>query len=120
MTDLRYFDLSETQVGDWSGLWDATQISLLGIENCEGIHDISGIRNMPNLVSFEFIGMEVDDISPLASCSLLQRICLDGTKGLDNLSALYNLPNLHYITLDQSDASEADRQAFRDAGARVD
>lgn len=120
MTDLRYFDLSETQVGDWSGLWDATQISLLGIENCEGIHDISGIRNMPNLVSFEFIGMEVDDISPLASCSLLQRICLDGTKGLDNLSALYNLPNLHYITLDQSDASEGDRQAFRDAGARVD
>lgn len=63
--------------------------------------------------------MEVDDISPLASCPLLQRVILDGTKGLDNLSALTALPNLYYLVLDQSDASDADRQAFVDAGVRV-
>lgn len=119
MADLWCFELTGTQVEDWSGLWDASQLTMLGLENCADIHDISGVANLTGLVSAEFSGMEVDDIAPLASCTLLQSVDLNGTKGLDNLSALAALSDLHYIVLDQSDASSADRQAFVDAGVRV-
>ena len=120
MSKLWMLDLSNVQVDDWSGIWNASQLTMLGIENCTGISDISGVASLSHLTSFEFTGMQIEDISPLASCQQLQRIMLTETTGLDNLSVLSSLPNLHYISLRDSDATEEDKQILRDAGIMVE
>ena len=120
MPELRILSLTEVEADDWSGLWEASGLTVLDVEKCAGLRDISGVSNLTQLSSFSLCGMQVEDISPLAACRALQSVRLQDTTGLDGISALLELPELYYLVLEGSDAAEADRMAFQDAGVGVD
>lgn len=113
LTELKTLDISYSNVSDITPLSGLTDLEVL----CIGTTEVSDISPVSSLTELKTLGIEytnVSDLSPLSGLTKLEALDISHTN-VSDISVLYNMTELKTLYWGESQVSEEDIEALRQA-----